>query len=177
MSRIVYKIISFTFLCALALGLCASSSVDQQSVKIKSAYLINFVRFISWPESNKERISIGFLGANKLEDYIIKTKSIAEKRARLKINLIHFNEPDSVLNCDILYTENAKYLKKSPALIQYCSDNNILLVTSRTLKFPANSCINFLIVNSKLRFEINHELLKNNNLKASAQLLKLSYKR
>tara|TARA_B110000211_G_C14057095_1_gene543862 strand:- start:1107 stop:1562 length:456 start_codon:yes stop_codon:yes gene_type:complete len=151
--------------------------VDQQSVKVKSAYLINFVRFINWPESKKEKVSLGFLGDNKLERYIIKTKSIAEKRARLKISVLHFDNPDSISNCDILYTENTKLLKKSPELVQYCADNNILIVTSRTIRFPINSCINFLIVNSKLRFEINNELLKRNKLKASAQLLKLSYKR
>jgi hypothetical protein len=171
------QILLYTFFSTVFLCFVGFTSTDQQSVKVKSAYLINFVRFINWPDAKKSHVTIGFLEDNKLEDYIVKTKEIAEKRARLKINVLHFDDPTSILNCDILYTENSKILKKSTELIEYCAQNNVLIVTSRNIKFPTNSCINFLIVNNKLRFEINNNLLKKNKLKASAQLLKLSYKR
>ena len=59
------KILRFTCFFTLILCVSATTSVDQQSVKVKSAYLINFVRFINWPESKKEKVSLGFLGDNK----------------------------------------------------------------------------------------------------------------
>lgn len=152
-------------------------SPEGEGVKVKSAYLVNFIRFIQWPDDKSESITIGFLGETMLEDYLNKSKSFAEKRAKIKINTIHFNSPESVNDCDVLYCADPKILKREPVLEEVCKDQNILTVTSKNHKFPENSCINFVIVNNKLRFEINNDQLKENKLKASAQLLKLSYKR
>lgn len=150
---------------------------NEESVKVKSAYLINFVQFIQWPTEKKNEITFGFLGESNLEDYLIKTKSFAEKRTRLKINIVHFNSIEAVQNCDVLFCSDYKVLKKNKPLVDACVRENILTVTAKNLKFPDHSCINFINVNNKLRFEINNETLKSYNLKASAQLLKLSYKR
>lgn len=173
----VFKIIQSL---TLAIGfLIASFSFvgDGESVKVKSAYLINFVQFIHWPNSKKDEITFGFLGESKLEDYLNKTKEFAEKRSKMKINVIHFNSSESVSNCDVLFCADSKVLKKNKLLVKRCIQENILTVTSKNLKFPDFSCINFINVNNKLRFEINNDVLKQFDLKASAQLLKLSYKR
>lgn len=148
-----------------------------ESVKVKSAYLINFVQFIQWPTEEMNEITFGFLGESKLEDYLNKTKSFAEKRTKLKINIIHFNSIESVSNCDVLFCSDSRVLRKNESLVQKCVDESILTVTAKNLKFPEFSCINFINVNNKLRFEIDNEVLKQFHLKASAQLLKLSYKR
>lgn len=171
------KIFRFLSLIGISVILCSSLSAGGDIFKVKSAYLINFVKFINWPESKSKEITVGFIGDSKLEAYLIETKSLAEKRAKIKINLVHFNSSREVDNCDILYCSDHKSLKNDLDLVQKCKENNILTVTSKNLRFPDNSCINFLIVNNKLRFEINNDALKNNSLKASAQLLKLSYKR
>jgi len=172
-----YILISF-FCSTLTIGLVSFTPYLQDaSVKVKSAYLINFLKFISWPENNSSEITIGFLGESQVEDFLNKTKSIAEQKAKIQINTMHFTSSASVNNVDILFVASYKDFKKDEALISKMSNENVLVVTSRTISQPKHSCINFIVLDGKVRFEIDNNQLKKNGLKASAQLLKLSYKR
>ena len=173
------KHILIYLLCPIfVIGLAAFTvSPQDASVKVKSAYLINFLKFISWPDDKSKEITIGFFGESQVEDFLNKTKGIAEQKAKIKINTMHFTSSASVNNVDILYVTSFKDFKKDDALIKKMSDENVLIVTSRTISQPKNSCINFIVLDGKVRFEIDNNQLKKNGLKASAQLLKLSYKR
>lgn len=178
MFKFISKISPYLIISLLLIGISGFTPTNPDaSTKVKSAYLINFLKFISWPDDKSKSITIGFLGESDVEDFLNKTKGIAEQKAKIKINTMHFNSPESVNNVDILYVASYKDFKKDEQLIKKCATENVLVITSRTLSYPKNSCINFLLIDNKVRFEIDNNQLKTNGLKASAQLLKLSYKR
>lgn len=176
MKRIFPKILSIVVVFTLSVGVAAFSP-QTMGAKVKSAYLISFLQFIQWPQPLGEQVEIGFLGESEVEDYLNQTKSQAETKAKKKLNITHYNAPESVGNVHILYVTSVKSLKANPDFLNKLKEKGILVVTSKNTKMPEGAGINFVEVNNKLRFEMNHELLKESKLKVSAQLLKLQYKR
>ena len=176
MKRVFLYIFPFFLAAFLTVGL--GGFTPQSTVtKVKSAYLISFLQFIQWPQPLGGEVEIGFLGESELEDFLNQTKSQAESKAKKKLNITHYNAPESVGKVHILYVTSVKSLKANPDFLNKLKENGVLVVTSRNTKMPDGAGINFVEVNNKLRFEMNHELLKESKLKVSAQLLKLQYKR
>ncbi len=164
-------------LCLSLIILSGFTAVQDAVTKVKSAYIINFLKFIEWPKENPDEIVIGFLGESAVEDFLNSTKSAAEKNINIKINTLHFSSAESVGKINVLYVASIKEFKKSDFLKNKCVQDHVLVITDKSVGMPDFSCINFLLVNNRLKFEINHSNLKSNGLKASAQLLKLSHKR
>ena len=167
--------------CLLALVLtsmmcCAHAHSDtNKEYQLKAAYLLNFARFIYWPEEafkiTDDKFNICVFGGNPFEDYLDKLSN--KKIQKKNINLIYANKLDEITSCHIVYfseTEKDKFenkIKKLPP--------SIMLTVSGIEGFSeGGGMIEFVKVNNRIKFEINVGQSSSSGIKYRSQLLEVA---
>jgi hypothetical protein len=149
----------------------AQSEAEESS--LKAAFLFNFTHFIEWDDDVfPNEFVIGVVGNSLIEEpleEIAKTRKVNNKKIVIK----YFKSAADVEKCNILFlSKNSKtplteFLEK-PEL------KKTLIVGEKEEYASMGAGINFVIVDKKLKFEINKKSLDGAGLKVSSQLLKLA---
>jgi hypothetical protein len=157
-------------------GLAARESVPSEYA-VKAAFLLNFGKFVSWPESDfpshNAPLVIGVVGSNPFHEDLRKMiagKSIAGRP--LVFRLICSLE--AVRGCQILFVSQSAQ-KDAPALLAALHGADVLTVTENLPHF-ANSgfTVNFVTVQDHIRFQINQPAAARTGLTISSKLLSLA---
>lgn len=142
---------------------------------IKAAYLINFVRYIDWPDTtfqDKESpYVIAILGENTIEDILEKLIERTAKLKNRKLVYRHFDSTDKIEPCHILFIgskEEDTYKKVREKI----KNTPTLIVGDQEKFFFGFQHINFKIVSDTVKFEVSLATMKASNLEASAHLLR-----
>lgn len=166
------KIFCFIFI----LFLTAPSNAIQteaEEYQLKAAFIYNFTQFIKWDKSafDKEFI-IGVWGTSPIYEplaAIAATKTVHGK----KIIIRQFDNPKEINFCNILFISRGTTF----SLVEILSNTIIkgTLVCSEQAEYAKQgTAINFIVINSKLKFEANIKAINSAGLTASSQLLKLA---
>jgi hypothetical protein len=164
----------FILLALPALMLISSNRCTAQTKeKVYAVFLVNFGQKIQWPTENPdEEFTIGVLDnpevASELKT-VAKTKSIRNH----KISVHEFSDAGKVDYCHILFIPTP-HSNRLSSVISKLSDSPTLIVTEKEGLAKRGSIINFLTVDSKLKFELNLALLEKRKMKASTDLKVLS---
>lgn len=140
---------------------------------LKAAFIYNFTKYIEWKsgQSDNEFI-IGVIGPSPINDplaEIVKTATVDNK----KITVKHFSKPADISFCHILFiSQNAGFPLDD--ILEKTNGKGILIVSEQDGYAGLGTAINFVIVNSKLKFEANTKAINAAGLTASSQLLKLA---
>lgn len=174
----MFKRISCILLIVVAFFTTSFVSIQSEveEYAAKAAFIYNFTKFVEWEENalnSSSTFNIGVLGdspiISPLQD-LSSNKKINNK----KINIIKYNNVNDIKNCHILFIPEGT----SSEILRESSESslvkNTLIITEKKGDLENGSAINFLIVNNKIKFEINLNSLNKNNIKASSQLLKLA---
>lgn len=145
--------------------------------QIKAAFIYNFARFVEWPAeafaSTNSPMVIGVLGKNVFEDSLERTidgKAIKGHPLQFKA----FNSPEEATNCHVLFISTSEK-NRLPKILARLQGTSILTVTENTDTFTANGgMINLVIVEDKVRFQINNDAAKKSGLIISSKLLSLA---
>ena len=141
--------------------------------KIKAAFVYNFTKYIEWVDDDTtDSFEIGIIGDS---DIIFPLQEIAEKELvnNRKIEVIHFQDIQDINICHILFI-SASEKKRLSDILQKVKDNNILTVSDSMGFAHEGVSINFIIVDEKIKFEINNSAIDQAGLQVSSQLLKLA---
>jgi hypothetical protein len=139
---------------------------------VQANIIYHFTKYINWPGHMKSGdFVIGVIGEPHLAEEL--EKAVARKTAgsqRIVVQL--FNTGESQYPCHILFLADAEsnYLKK---LVAATSDQPVLLVSETEGAAHRGSCINFVIVDDRLRLEINKTNIDKRNLSIATELLQL----
>jgi len=146
-----------------------------QEYEVKAAFLFNFAKFVEWPAnaftSADEPIILGILGADPFGDSL---KPLEEKTAggrRLVIK--RFVSAEALEKCHILFVSRSS-AKDFPQILPTTRNWNVLTVGEVRGFTEAGGIINFVLVDKKIRFEINVDAAQQAGLKISSQLLKVA---
>lgn len=143
--------------------------------RVKAAYIFNFAKLIDWPESsfeqNESPLYLGVVG----EDPVVEALAgIEGKTVRGRpIIITRFKRNDTVSGCHILFIG----ISEQNQYHQYLSNlQNIACLTVSTIDRFAHTggMINFIIVNNRIRFEINISATRAARLNISSRLLKVA---
>jgi len=144
--------------------------------QIKAAFLYNFAKFVEWPKqayaSPTAPTVIGVLGENVFGDAL-------EKTLRDKVinhHPLQFKKFDSVTeatNCQILFI-SASEKKRFPQILEALRGKRILTVSESDRFIPDGGMINFVIVDLRVRFQINNKPAREAGLILSSDLLSLA---
>jgi hypothetical protein len=197
MKNKVYILAIFMLLAALfAAPAMAEDSEQNRERQIKAAFLYNFINVVDWPKEkmpdNDEPIIIGVIG-NK--DFIKAFDPIKDKQIRgKKIIIKHFKDLnelkesegknnseqkktiESLKKCHVVLfcTRDSTPIDNSRQITDALKNSPVLTVGEQASFLENGGTINFLMVDHKIRFEINLDSAKRNSLKIRSKLLKLA---
>jgi YfiR/HmsC-like len=161
------------FFCMSSLaGLHANSQVQVHEANLEAAFIYNFIKYIDWDvDDNTENFTIGVIGATPVYTSLLeiaRTKTADSK----KIVILHFDNPDEIVFCNILFIPASTPFSLSSILSR--AGPGTLTIGEKDGYAEAGTAFNFIVVNDKLRFEANVKAILSAGLKASSQLLKLA---
>lgn len=158
------------------LGLASPASAQFSEQEVKSALLLNFARFVSWPDSAFERedgaFVIGVVGNSAVAAEVEKVVR-GQKAGSRSIMVQRFGSLSVVKPCQILYVgrDGAAQLDslgaRAGASCVTVGDSDDFLRRGGTIRF-------YLSTDNKVRFEINPRAVTRQRVKPSAALLRLA---
>jgi YfiR/HmsC-like len=140
----------------------------------KAAFIYNFTKFVEWEkESVGPTFVIGVIGES---DIYKPLRSVAEtkKVSNKKIEVLKFEDLTELSTCQILFVPEGTSQKKLQECISSKFTKKTLVITEKRGSLSYGSGINFLMIDNRIKFEVNIGALNRANIKASSQLLKLA---
>jgi hypothetical protein len=148
------------------------AQIQEREDNLKAVFIYNFTRYIDWEEtSTGNEFVIAVLGSSRVTAplmEIAKTNTVQSK----KITIRHFNNPDEITPCNILFISANPSFPLSSVLSKI--SKGTLTISEEAGFAEQGAAFNFVVVNDKLKFEANVKSLNAAGLKASSQLLKLA---
>lgn len=141
---------------------------------VKAAYIYNFAKLIDWPSANKKgNFIIGVYGKTNVYKELI-NKYSTKRIGTQDIEIKKLSESPEVGSVHVLFVakSNTKDLKAILNNLQY---EPVLVITEDEGTLDKGSIINFLIIDSSLKFELNIDEAKNRQLIIGSRLKDLAF--
>lgn len=154
------------FSLTLILFSVGSNKAFAQEARFKATFTLNFIRYIGWPDATKQGdFVIGVLKTKEVADHM-KTQSSGKKFGFQDVVIKEFKNPSEITACQVLFVSSyANFARNSPEILEKVGSNT-LIVTETEGATNKGAAINFVIRDSKLKFEIK----KANAAKAGLQI-------
>lgn len=139
----------------------------------QAVFIYNFLSHIKWPDNSiGSKYTIGVIGQTPTASYLEKYTANRKVGSR-SIEVIRYSSVADIKNCQILFVPYSKSAVISD-IEQKMSGKSCLIVGEKPGTTKSGAVINFDIVNGKLRYKIDKEKAKKQNLFVSASLLQMS---
>jgi len=140
--------------------------------KVKTAFLYKFAKYVQWPDSGgAEDFKIAVLGDSPITGPL---KELALKPADgRKIKVQRLRSAEEIGDCHILFISAAERDRLGEVL-KKVEGRNILTVGDSKGLAALGVAVNFVVVEGRLRFEINRRAADRAGLQISSELLKLA---
>lgn len=154
------------FLCATVQAAAGQDATPEY--RAKAEYLVNFVKFVEWPDNGRPTIMICVAGQNPFGS-VLETLIRNEKAAGKPLSTTVILEPTA--GCDVVFTPRTSnvlaYLKAAAG--------TMTLTIGETRRFlEQGGIIRFVNDNDTLMFEINRVTAERAKLRISSRLLQLA---
>lgn len=155
----------------LALGAVSLLASVPSEDEVKAAFIFNFVKFVEWPEmAEKKEIKVCFTGEKPLSGNL--TLLEGRKAHNLVLKISSGSVPPEDI-CDVLFLSASDRKSLSELLIFY-SEKPVLTISDVPGFARSGGMIGLVVVDNKVRFEINLSAVNKSQLKISSQLLSLA---
>jgi hypothetical protein len=168
---------------ALVIATCLFESAASRSqaekgieYRFKAAYILNFLRFVEWPDSvlgnDQTPLVLVVLGEDpfgKVLDETFQSETIGGHPIVIK----RYRSWHELGPCQALFV-SASEKEAFPEILKYFGGSSILTISDIKGFGDNGGGINFFLEDNKLRFEINVRALRQADLKASSKLLRLA---
>jgi len=156
-------------LALLAVTVGSVSAQERPTHEIHAAMLYNFIKYVQWPnEGEAGEFVVGVLGEDNVFN-TLKQWYDGKPKGSKKYVIKKLSTAAEAAECHVVYVGKTKsrdfdQVKASTA------GKSILTITDGSGMGQKGSCINFKVVDGKLKFELNQGVLTGANLKVSSQL-------
>jgi hypothetical protein len=170
------------FAVALLAAVSFSEAQDEGAVvnreyTIKAAYLYNFSSYVQWPveafPTNDTPLVIGVLGTDpfgEILNEIARTKKVGGR----PIVARRFASMAAYAPCHVLFVPSSTSADETAAAIRKTRGSPVLLVGENPAFAEDGGAVTFFIEENKVRFEINVDVARRQQLKISSKLLGLA---
>jgi uncharacterized protein DUF4154 len=152
------------------------SEGEKREYQIKAAFLLNFVRYTTWPkecfEDAQAPIVLAVIGRDPFGD-ILETTFRGEEANGRKIRVTRHREVPARIEGHLAFCGGLEREERQ-RLLERCRKQPVLLVGETPDFARDGACINFYLQDQKTRFEINTEALAEATLELSPAVLKLA---
>lgn len=158
---------------------CSTPAVTTAEIsaeyRVKAAYLYNFAKFIKWPENtfknNTSPIIIGVLGKNIMTEQLAPLSLRKVRNHPIKIQYI--DSLKEAHGCQLLYIDIEEPEQLIPVLDELKTSQTVTIGDYKDFA-SGGGIIQFVTIRERLRFIINHDIARKNNIKIDVQLLSLA---
>lgn len=157
-------------LLSFAISASGQSATDY---KVHANIIYRFTKYIQWPENKQSGdFIIGVIGDSPLYEEL-GTLTANKSVGNQKIVIKKFSANAASYTCQMLFIsqEESNDLKR---IAFVTADQPVLLITEKNGLAKMGSCINFIIVDDRLKLEINKNNVLSRNLDIASDLLKLA---
>jgi hypothetical protein len=167
----------------LCIGLLLMSAAYQQkediimiNAKCKAIYLYNVTKYIDWPEDYKAgNFVIGVYGNYPMLLTELNRMASTKTAGSQKFEIKSVNTLESAGKYHILFISK-ETLVQFPEIIAKLKGRGTLLVTEKEGMTKKGSAINFVIIDSKIKFQLSKQNAEKHALKVSRELEALAVK-
>jgi len=131
--------------------------------------LFNFIKYVQWPnEADGGDGVVGVIGDDNVYNTLNQWYNGKTKGSK-KYVIKKLGSAAESSQCQVVYVGKSKN-KDFDDIKTVIGDKSILTVTDGNGLGQKGSCINFKVIDGKLKFELNQSTLTSSNLKVSSQL-------
>lgn len=159
----------------LIIAIVSINICKAQDARFKALFIYNFTKEIEWPAGDKSGdFVICIVNQNDVLNQI-KTVTNGKMVGSSPITVVGVKSIEEISKCQILYLpfSDSKADKLGAALAKV-GESPTLVLSDRPGSLKNGSCINFLLVDDKIKFEISKKSIADRKLQVSANLLKLA---
>jgi hypothetical protein len=165
--------LSTTLLLLLGSEKVRAQAIDEVEAKVKSAFLLNFARYVEWPDTNSANpIVIGVLGVDPFGrhlDSTVEGKTVERRPVHLKRS----QNVSDLADCHVIFI-SASERTRLATILAHIGDKRILTVSDMDGFTAGGGMIQLKKKQNTMRFDINREAAEKVHLKISSKLLKLA---
>jgi hypothetical protein len=153
--------------------LSISYGQERQASEVYSMMIFNFIKYVQWPDMDKEgEFVIGVVGNTEIYNSLNKLyggKTKGSKTYAIK----KFANASELTECQVVFIDNSKS-GEFDKVNSFVKGKSTLVITDHKGLASKGSCINFKMVDEKLRFELNQQAISSSNLKVSGSLTSMA---
>lgn len=150
---------------AIAMLTIQTRTVSAQEDKYKAMFIYNFTKQIEWPanEMNKDFV----ICVVNQDDALNAIKSIAQgKMVNDKaISVVGVKNIDEIPECNILYLPSSEKADQISSAVAKVGSAATLIISDNPGALENGSCINFVEIDDKIKYEINKKAIEDRNMK------------
>lgn len=153
-----------------AIGIAINGFAQERPThEIHAAMLYNFIKYVQWPnEADGGEFVVGVIGDENVFN-TLKSWYDGKPKGTKKYVIKKLASPDEANSCQVVYVGRSKN-KDFDVIKTSVTGKSILTITDGNGMGEKGSCINFKVVDGKLKFELNQATVSSSNLKVSTQL-------
>ncbi len=156
-------------LIALVLVAMTGRAQDKPMHEIHAAMIYNFLKYIQWPnDAEPGEFVVGVMGEDDVFN-TLKTYYDGKPKGAKKYAIKKLASADEAASCSVVYLGKNK-TKEFDAIKAAITGKSVLTITDSFNLGKKGSCINFKVIDEKLKFELNQASVTGSNLKVSSQL-------
>ena len=153
----------------LGVTVAIASAQERPTHEIHAAMLYNFIKYIQWPnESEPGDFVVGVIGDENVFN-TLKTWYDGKAKGTKKYVIKKLSSAGEAESCQVVYVGKAKN-KEFENIKTSVTGKSVLTITDGNGMGQKGSCINFKVIDGKLKFELNQATVTGSNLKVSTQL-------
>jgi hypothetical protein len=146
-----------------------ASAQERPTHEIHAAMLYNFIKYIQWPnESEPGDFVVGVIGDENVFN-TLKTWYDGKAKGTKKYVIKKLSSAGEAESCQVVYVGKSKN-KEFENIKTSVTGKSVLTITDGNGMGQKGSCINFKVIDGKLKFELNQSTVTGSNLKVSTQL-------
>jgi len=174
-----HKLLIVTGLVLILLFTGIGYCLEATEYQIKGAMMINFIKFVQWPEQLTDqstdktngKITIGIIGKDNFGNTLdqIEGKAIGEKQLSIR----YINSLNQLSDCHVLFVGDSESYRCRQILCEV-SGTPVLTIGENVDFIRLGGIIRFYNEKNHVRFEINQDAALKSDLKLSAKLLEVA---
>ncbi len=158
----------FLWVALLTITLSAAAQ-ERPTHEIHAAMLFNFIKYIQWPnEGDPGDFVVGVIGDEEVFNTLKKWYDGKAKGSK-KYSIKNLGSASEAIDCQVVYVGKSKN-RDFDNVKMSIAGKSVLTVTDGIGLGQKGSCINFRVIDGKLKFELNQSTVAASNLKVSTQL-------
>jgi hypothetical protein len=146
---------------------------ERPTHEIHAAMLYNFIKYIQWPnETEAGEFVVGVIGDENVFN-TLKQWYDGKPKGTKKYMIKKLSSGAEAGDCQVVYVAKSKS-KEFENVKTSIAGKSVLTITDGIGMGQKGSCINFKVIDGKLKFELNQGVVTGSNLKVSSQLTSMA---